>query len=361
MAREPLERRFRSSLREGNERRPGLGACAEWCGTKTSAGYGTIRDGGKPIYAHRYAWFLATGAWPTGVILHRCDNPGCVRVDHLRDGTQLDNMRDMVSKDRQARGERNGHAKLTADDARAVRILRILGLTSQAISTRLGMTAGSIRSIWNGANWRHCYQFAANGNVPSRYHGLSNLPEYHAWQSMRSHHATSVCARWGSAIAFIEDVGPRPSRLHEFTREHQAQGFWCGKCRECVAAGRATNCSWVKRKKHDFLTETVVAWGEAKPLAEWCDLKKLSRYAVTQRLQNGWTPERALSTPVRARATTKRAASVPRGTPSPLVPEVRARIIELSGRGLSERRISSELSLSRRWIRMALGKSQEAA
>jgi len=62
-------------------------------GNKSGAGYITIWALGKAYYAHRLAWLLHTGNWPTGVIDHingcRTDN----RIGNLRDTTQSENIR----------------------------------------------------------------------------------------------------------------------------------------------------------------------------------------------------------------------------------------------------------------------------
>jgi uncharacterized protein YeaC (DUF1315 family) len=74
--------------------------------------------------AHRVAWFLETGKWPTPQCLHRCDRPNCVRFSHLWEGTIRDNMQDMIAKGRDRLvGERHSEAKLTDDDVREIRRL----------------------------------------------------------------------------------------------------------------------------------------------------------------------------------------------------------------------------------------------
>ena len=55
-----------------------------------------MRFGGTSTRAHRIAWQIAYGPIPAGLlVLHTCDNPGCVNPVHLYIGTQKDNMRDM--------------------------------------------------------------------------------------------------------------------------------------------------------------------------------------------------------------------------------------------------------------------------
>lgn len=61
--------------------------------------YGHISAEGRRRPAHHAAWFLAYGRWPE-YLLHTCDTPLCVRVDHLREGDHAANMRDMADKRR---------------------------------------------------------------------------------------------------------------------------------------------------------------------------------------------------------------------------------------------------------------------
>jgi hypothetical protein len=63
----------------------------------TFNGYGF--DGNN--WAHREAWKKVNGPIPRGgVIMHTCDNPLCVNPEHLKLGSQADNMRDAQAKGR---------------------------------------------------------------------------------------------------------------------------------------------------------------------------------------------------------------------------------------------------------------------
>src|SRR5260370_14664089 len=64
-------------------------------------------------------------------VLHRCDNPPCVRPDHLQIGTQDENIEDRDRKGRQARGERVGGAKLDLVKVREIRRLYTTGGTTR--------------------------------------------------------------------------------------------------------------------------------------------------------------------------------------------------------------------------------------
>jgi hypothetical protein len=59
---------------------PHLGNCWEWTAGLNSKGYGTLAaNGRKSVLASHVAWFLETGEWSSKSVLHRCDNPLCVR------------------------------------------------------------------------------------------------------------------------------------------------------------------------------------------------------------------------------------------------------------------------------------------
>lgn len=63
------------------------------------------RRGEGLIRTHRYSWELHNGSIPEGLCaLHRCDEPLCVRPDHLFLGTLKDNTQDMVTKGRASGG-----------------------------------------------------------------------------------------------------------------------------------------------------------------------------------------------------------------------------------------------------------------
>jgi hypothetical protein len=96
--------------------RPDQG-CWEWQGSK-NRGYGTFSRNGRSERAHRHAWILTYGEIPPGLMVcHHCDNPPCIRPEHLFIGTMLDNMRDAARKGRirtpLQRGERPWNASIT--------------------------------------------------------------------------------------------------------------------------------------------------------------------------------------------------------------------------------------------------------
>lgn len=75
--------------------------CWTWRATRQQYGYGEVYEDGRRTLAHRLAYELVYGDLePDEVVAHHCDNPPCVRPDHLFAGSQADNMADCGEKER---------------------------------------------------------------------------------------------------------------------------------------------------------------------------------------------------------------------------------------------------------------------
>lgn len=137
--------------------------CWEWQSTRHTHGYGLFWDGRKQVRAHRYAWEMEHGPIPPGQsVLHSCDNRRCVRLDHLRLGTQRDNMADMDARCRRAptalqgidqRGERNRASKLTHEQVAHIRGMADAGHYHDDIARQFGVTAENVSYIARRDTW----------------------------------------------------------------------------------------------------------------------------------------------------------------------------------------------------------------
>lgn len=146
-------------IRERFEARFEVGpSCWVWRGTKQSrpGAYGVIQAGRMQFRAHRLAYFYAFGPIPAGLVVrHTCDNPLCVRPDHLRVGTQLQNNRDKVARDRQARGTRVNTARLTATQVRDLRKRMDAGESPSQLAREFGLGKTTVFHIKHRTSWRH--------------------------------------------------------------------------------------------------------------------------------------------------------------------------------------------------------------
>lgn len=128
-------------------------SCWLWRGQIGTYGYGYISLNGKPTLAHRFVYEQLVGPIPQGLyLLHSCDTPACVNPDHLRCGTQKENIQDAVDRGRIEKGEDRYNAKLTETDIRAI---RADGRPKAHIARDYGVTRALIRGIQAGRRWKH--------------------------------------------------------------------------------------------------------------------------------------------------------------------------------------------------------------
>ncbi len=188
------------------DKAPGFGPngdCWKWNAAAREHGYGRFfvhRHGARiSISSHRMSFFLSTGEDPMGFfVIHSCDFPPCNNPDHLRKGTHADNMADRTTRNRQAkgdrqgsrlhpesvkrgdlswpslhpetmargdrhgtkthpesilRGEKNGSSKLTWADIRAIRSYRAQGVTQIELANRYGVSKSTIKRILRHKVW----------------------------------------------------------------------------------------------------------------------------------------------------------------------------------------------------------------
>jgi hypothetical protein len=148
----PLTQRFWAKVHKTD-------TCWIWTASYDSWGYGHIKIGAKAAKANRVAWELTYGSIPEGMcVLHRCDNPACVRPEHLFLGTNADNVKDRTIKGRSnhPRGSRNGRAILTEEQVLAIRTeFRPHVVTRVTLAKQYGVSEGCIHGVLYGENWQH--------------------------------------------------------------------------------------------------------------------------------------------------------------------------------------------------------------
>lgn len=119
-------------------------------------GYGKFWVNGRSVHAHRFAWELVNGPMPPEMVArHTCDNPLCVRPDHVVPGSNLDNTQDMIERGRKPIGEQSSNAKLTAVEVIEIRARRTKGEKLAVLAAAYGMSHAQISAISRRKSWKH--------------------------------------------------------------------------------------------------------------------------------------------------------------------------------------------------------------
>jgi len=103
---EELKRKIKQTqkalLKMMNKTKVNSNGCWIYTGYKNECGYGRFRVAGKKTLAHRFSYEMRVGNIPDGMlVLHTCDNPACIKPEHLYLGKDKDNAGDMVDRKRQ--------------------------------------------------------------------------------------------------------------------------------------------------------------------------------------------------------------------------------------------------------------------
>jgi len=116
--------------------------------------------------AHWFSYLLANGKLPDSLCCHTCDNPPCCNPKHLWDGTNKQNMEDMVAKGRGENrskldnaGVKNVACKLTEEQVLSIRrehkhINRNNNNTTE-LAKKYMVSSSTIVRIISHATWSH--------------------------------------------------------------------------------------------------------------------------------------------------------------------------------------------------------------
>ena len=161
---------------------------------------------------------------------------------------------------------------------------------------------GSIKSCGKSG----CHGSRRHGHTAGPASALCS-PEYRTWADMIQRcrnpqcrgydryggRGVEVCERWANSFAaFLEDMGPRPSRLHSIDRENNDGNYEPG------------NCRWATRREQSLNTRRAISIthnGESRSLLDWAEHLGVDYNILYARIYRGWRVAKAISTPVGVR------------------------------------------------------------
>lgn len=196
--------------------------CWTWLGSRNRDGYGVFRgeiEGTVYRTAHRYSYALKNGPIPSYLsVCHVCDNPPCVRPDHLFLGTNAENMLDKFAKGRQRGvppGEAHWNAALTRDQAAAI---LIDPRPHSLIAAEFNVSTGTISDIKRRRSWPELgKELGVKAKRISPRRGKSDkgvTPEIVRAIRASTDRGIDLAARYGLTKQDITDIRKRRSWAH---------------------------------------------------------------------------------------------------------------------------------------------------
>lgn len=178
----PLAERFWEKVDKNGPVPPhqkNIGRCWIWLSSTDKDGYGTIwlNEEIRATRATHVSWKLHFDAVPKGAwVLHRCDNPSCVRPSHLWLGNAKDNAVDREQKGRGAKvgycmgvGLKSTNPLFTESQIKTIRFLFLEKYwTLEKIANKYAVTQRTISLICRGISYSDIPCFGLKDNYAER-------------------------------------------------------------------------------------------------------------------------------------------------------------------------------------------------
>ena len=148
----------------GKSSLPNEAGCIIWVGKLNHLGRAVFPESirereGISVMVARYILGCRSSKEKVGMVaMHTCDNPSCINPDHLKWGTQKDNLEDMTKKGRRGRGskmgspgESNPRSKISLETVKYIRESKKRG---RELAKELGLSDTMISRIKNYHSWK---------------------------------------------------------------------------------------------------------------------------------------------------------------------------------------------------------------
>jgi ABC-type sugar transport system ATPase subunit len=116
----------------------------------------TVDGKRKTMQMSRYIYIMNHGEITQSEhVLHSCDNPNCININHLSIGSHDENMIQRNERDRQIKGSNLHMSKLTEDKVVVIKKLLSENYTLQEIANMFNVHFSVIGRIKQGKTWKH--------------------------------------------------------------------------------------------------------------------------------------------------------------------------------------------------------------
>ncbi len=129
-------------------------------------------------------------------------------------------------------------------------------------------------------------------------HGMCFSSEYRSWTSMKNrclnpdarhqkYKGLLTYEKWiNSFEEFLKDMGKKPTSKHTIERIDNSKGYFPENCKWATRSEQNRNYSLNRLVEYNGLTLCVT---------EWAEKLGISRHRIYQRLNKGWSIEKALT------------------------------------------------------------------